>query len=121
MNDIEKDEFYKIELPAPWKIEIKEEVASIDGRVFLGDEFSGAYTLWTVEPRIELEAKPRKDYSLYLICKIKGEDKGVSRALSNGRVTIGNEHAHKKVLLHIFKKDLTPVEISILEQVASMD
>ncbi|MFO8110729.1 MAG: hypothetical protein R6U17_09485 [Thermoplasmata archaeon] len=121
MKEDDKLKYYKIELPAPWNCEIKEERAGSDGRVFLGEEYTGVYALWVVDPEIKLEGKPRKDYTLYFTGKVNGTDSGISQALSNGRVTVGGKHAHKKVLMLLFKEELTDVEISILEDMISSD
>lgn len=121
MKEDEKGRYFKIELPAPWNCEIKEDRSGSDGRVFLGEEYTGAYVLWVVEPKIKLEAQPRKDFDLYFIVKVNGAQKGISRALSNGRVNVRKYNPHKKVLMFLFKEELTDVELSILEDLISVE
>ncbi|MFO8110735.1 MAG: hypothetical protein R6U17_09515 [Thermoplasmata archaeon] len=119
MKPTKKSDYIRIELPATWKQEIREERVGSDGRVFLGVEgYTGFYALWVVEPEIKLEAKHHEDYQLYFIAKVKGAEKGVKKIKSHGRATIGKKHAHKKVLVVIFKKELDENEVSILEDIA---
>ena len=121
MKEDEKANYYKIELPAPWNCEIKEERSGSDGRIFLGEEYMGAHALWVVEPKIKLEAQQSKDFDLYVIAKVKGIRKGVSKVMSAGRVNIGKWNPHKKALIFLFKEELTDVELSILEDLISIE
>lgn len=114
---VEGDEgsYYKIDLPASWDIHIKEECASSDGRVFLGPGFAGSQILWIVEPKIGFEVQSKEKDMLHFLGKVNGNYKGVSKALSNGRLTVGKKHAHKRILMFIVKEELSEVEFSLLK------